>query len=62
MGDFHEPYGAILGECDKLVSLLLPILVRNLSFSRVVKLWKTFSYNLAKALQGVCNLPFPGGR
>lgn len=24
MGDFHEPYGAIFGECDKLVPMLLP--------------------------------------
>lgn len=61
MGDFHEPYGAIFGEFDKLVPLLLPILVRNLSFSRVVKLWKSFSYTVAKALQGVCNLRFPWG-
>jgi hypothetical protein len=35
MGDFHEPYGAIFGEFDKLSPLLLPILVRNFSvFSR----------------------------
>lgn len=60
MGDFHEPYGAIFGECDKAESLLLPFLVRNLSFSRVVKLWESFSYTVAKALQDVCNLCFPG--
>ena len=59
IGDFHEPYGAIFGECDKLSPLLLPILVRNLSFSCVVKLWKSFSYTAAKALQDVCNLRFP---
>ena len=38
MGDFHEPYGAIFGEFDKLVPLLLPFLVRNFSFSCFVKL------------------------
>lgn len=27
MGDFHEPYGAILGEFDKLGPLLLPFLL-----------------------------------
>ena len=32
----------------------------NLSFSLVVKLWRTFSYTVAKALQGVCNLRFLG--
>jgi len=61
MGDFHEPYGAIFGEFDKLVPMLLPILVRNLSVSRVVKLWKSFSYTVAKALQGVCNLRLSRG-
>ena len=62
MGDFQEPYGAIFREFDKLGPLLLRVLVRNLSFSRVVKLWRTFSYTVAKALQGVCNLRFLWGR
>ena len=61
MGDFHEPYGAIFGEFDKAGPCSLPFLVRNLSLSRVVKLWKSFSYTVAKALQGVCNLRFPTG-
>ena len=61
MGDFHEPYGAIFREFDKLGPLLLPFLVRNLSFLVVVKLWRPFSYTLAKALQGVCNLRFLWG-
>jgi hypothetical protein len=32
MGDFHEPYGAIFGEFDKLGSSIAAGLVRNLSF------------------------------
>lgn len=59
MGDFQEPYGAIFGEFDKLGALLLAGFVRNLPVSGVVKLCGTFSYNLAKALQDVCNLRFP---
>ena len=64
MGDFQEPYGAIFGEFDKLGALLLAVLlefVRNLPVSSVVKLYGRFSYNLAKALQDVCNLPFHSG-
>jgi hypothetical protein len=62
MGDFQEPYGAIFGECDKL-GFYAPLLflVRNLSFLCSVKLLKSFSYTVAKALQDVCNLPFPSG-
>jgi hypothetical protein len=58
IGDFQEPYGAIFGECDKLTLCSLTFSVGNLSVSRVVKLWKTFSYTLAKALQALCNLRF----
>ena len=61
IGDFQEPYGAIFGEFDKLGALLLAFFVRNLPVSSVVKLCEPFSYNLAKALQGVCNLRFPEG-
>ena len=61
IGDFQEPYGAIVGEFDKLGALLLAVFVRNLPISSVVKLCGLFSYNLAKALQGVCNLRFPEG-
>ena len=61
IGDFQEPYGAIFGEFDKLGALLLAVFVRNLPVSSVVKLYGTFSYNLAKALQGVCNLHLPEG-
>ena len=64
MGDFQEPYGAIFGEFDKLGALLLAVLlefVRNLPVSSVVKLCGRFSYNLAKALQDVCNLHSPPG-
>lgn len=61
MGDFQEPYGAIFGEFDKLGALLLAVLFESLPVSSVVKLYGTFSYNLAKALQGVCNLRFPPG-
>jgi len=62
IGDFQEPYGAIFGGCDKLGALLLAFFVRNLPISSVVKLCGLFSYNLAKALQGVCNLSFPEGK
>ena len=60
MGDFQEPYGAIFGEFDKLGSLLLPFCWIFTVFL-AVKLWKTFSYTLAKALQDVCNLRLAGG-
>jgi hypothetical protein len=61
IGDFQEPYGAIFREFDKPVALLLAVLFENLPVSSVVKLCGLFSYNLAKALQGVCNLRFPEG-
>jgi hypothetical protein len=62
IGDFQEPYGAIFREFDKLGALLLAVFVRNLPVSGVVKLCGTFSYNLAKSLQGVCNLRLPEGK
>jgi hypothetical protein len=61
MGDFQEPYGAICREFAKLGALLLAVLFENLRVYSVVKLCGRFSYNLAKALQDVCNLRFPRG-
>jgi hypothetical protein len=55
MGDFQEPYGAIFGEFDKL-GLCSCRFCWIFTVFPAVKLWKTFSYNLAKALQDVCNL------
>lgn len=60
MGDFHEPYGAILGEFDKLGPLLLPF-CWIFTFSGAVKLWRPFSYNLANSLQALCNLRYSCG-
>ena len=61
MGDFHEPYGAIVGEFDKISPLLLGF-CSIFTFSDAVKLYGSFSYSLAKALQDVCNLQLPLGR
>jgi len=55
MGDFHEPYGAIVGEFDKASPLLLRF-CWIFTFSYAVKLYGCFSYNLAKALQALRNL------
>ena len=61
MGDFHEPYGAIVGEFGKSPSLFLRF-CSIFTFSNVVKLYGSFSYSLAKALQDVCNLQVLLGR
>lgn len=55
MGDFHEPYGAIVGEFDKSPSST-PLFCSIFTFSYAVKLYGSFSYNLAKALQALRNL------
>ena len=60
IGDFHEPYGAIVGEFDKVV-LYSSGFCLIFTFSEAVKLYGRFSYNLAKALQALRNLPFPRG-
>ena len=61
MGDFHEPYGAIVGEFDK-GGLVLLRFCWIFTFSNAVKLYGSFSYNLAKPLQDVCNLQYRTGR
>jgi hypothetical protein len=55
IGDFHEPYGAMMGDFDNGYPRFV--------IARTEKLFgfcgdlKNFCHNLAKALQDLCNLP-----
>ena len=55
IGDFHEPYGAMMGEFGNVYPrFIVPELVELFGFCGDSK---NFCHNLAKALQDLCNLP-----
>ena len=54
MGDFHEPYGAIVGDFAKIYPSIRDL--RTDSRSGVSENLKNYRDNLAKTLQAWCNL------